>query len=406
MKIEAWQTTDVTPYEGNPRVITKQAVDAVAESIRRYGFRQPIVVDEYGVVIAGHTRLRAAEQLGLDTVPVHVADLTEQDARAFRLADNRTAQYAKWEPLRLSEEFRRLGMDEARLAAATAFPPAQIQRILQENGTVAGQRRGHPGSGGLLLVREGTGRGLHVALREGVLMPRARVVTASDVPLTFRVASAASLFDLTFDGHSERTWDVDLPVEDLDDWRIGLIHGPSGSGKSVLVSHLFPDAYVGGSEQWPADKSVLDGFPEAASVAEITTALTHVGFSSPPSWLVPYGVLSVGERFRASLARLMLNPHPLVVMDEFTSTVNRQVARVGSRAVAKSIRRRSDKQFIAVTCHDDIVEWLQPDWRYDLGDPTRPFALASSTGRRHDRSNSTSTQRGLTRGTCLGTIIT
>ena len=72
MKIEIWKITDIKPYEANPRV-NDQAVSAVAASIREFGFRQPIVVDEDGVIIVGHTRMKAAQQLGLEKVPVHVA---------------------------------------------------------------------------------------------------------------------------------------------------------------------------------------------------------------------------------------------------------------------------------------------------------------------------------------------
>lgn len=107
MKIEQWDIDRVRPYEKNPRRNDK-AVAAVAESIREFGFRQPIVVDSDGVIVVGHTRYKAALKLGLKTVPVHVAaDLTPQQARAYRLADNRTAENAEWDvdllPIELGE---------------------------------------------------------------------------------------------------------------------------------------------------------------------------------------------------------------------------------------------------------------------------------------------------------------
>lgn len=107
MKIEQWDIDRVRPYEKNPRRNDK-AVQAVAESIREFGFRQPIVVDSGGVIVVGHTRYKAALKLGLKTVPVHVAaDLTPQQARAYRLADNRTAENAEWDvdllPIELGE---------------------------------------------------------------------------------------------------------------------------------------------------------------------------------------------------------------------------------------------------------------------------------------------------------------
>ena len=97
MKIEQWEIERVKPYDKNPRRNDK-AVEAVAKSIKEFGFRQPIVVDAGGVIVVGHTRYKAALKLGLKTVPVHVAaDLTPQQARAYRLADNRTAETAEWD---------------------------------------------------------------------------------------------------------------------------------------------------------------------------------------------------------------------------------------------------------------------------------------------------------------------
>ncbi len=107
MKIEMRKLDDVKPYEKNPRLNDK-AVDAVANSIREFGFRQPVVVDEHGVIVVGHTRWKAAKQLGLEEIPVHVAcDLTPEKAKAYRLADNRAGENAEWDfellPIELSD---------------------------------------------------------------------------------------------------------------------------------------------------------------------------------------------------------------------------------------------------------------------------------------------------------------
>ncbi|MAX23027.1 MAG: chromosome partitioning protein ParB [Phycisphaeraceae bacterium] len=106
-KVELRNIEDVKPYERNPRLNDK-AVDAVAGSLSEFGFRQPIVVDEDGVIIAGHTRWKAATKLGLAKVPVHMAtDLTPDQVRAYRLADNRTGEIAEWDlsilPIEVSE---------------------------------------------------------------------------------------------------------------------------------------------------------------------------------------------------------------------------------------------------------------------------------------------------------------
>ena len=109
MRIEMWPVDRVQPYDKNPR-INDDAVDAVAASIREFGFRQPIVVDSEGVIIVGHTRWKAAKKLGLSEVPVHVAtDLTAEQIRAYRIADNRLAELADWNYDLLPIELTQLG---------------------------------------------------------------------------------------------------------------------------------------------------------------------------------------------------------------------------------------------------------------------------------------------------------
>lgn len=111
MKILEKQIDEIFPYGGNPRK-TDGAVAAVAESIKRFGFKVPIVVDANMVIIAGHTRLEAAKKVGLEKVPVIVAeDLSEDQAKAFRLADNKTAEIAVWDFEKLEEELDAIDAD-------------------------------------------------------------------------------------------------------------------------------------------------------------------------------------------------------------------------------------------------------------------------------------------------------
>jgi ParB-like chromosome segregation protein Spo0J len=111
MKVEFRPPSDLHPYPGNPR-LNDAAVEAVAKSIRDFGFRQPIVVDADGVVVAGHTRLKAALRLGLAKVPVHVVkDLTADQIRAYRLADNAAAERAEWDFELLSIELEAIAAD-------------------------------------------------------------------------------------------------------------------------------------------------------------------------------------------------------------------------------------------------------------------------------------------------------
>src|SRR6516162_11358440 len=114
MHVEMRPIASIKPYENNPRQ-NDAGVDAVAASIRAFGFRQPIVVDEDGVIIVGHTRYKAARKLGLEVVPVHVAvGMSKAEAQAYRIADNQTATLSRWDndklPLELAQ-LQELGFD-------------------------------------------------------------------------------------------------------------------------------------------------------------------------------------------------------------------------------------------------------------------------------------------------------
>ena len=190
---------------------------------------------------------------------------------------------------------------------------------------------------------------------------------------TFRVSSVLNAFDLSIDKVKEH-FEGNIDIEDKD-WNIGLIVGSSGTGKSTIAKELFPDTYI--FEQNYSEGSVIDDMPKEKSVKEITKAFTSVGFASPPSWLKPYSVLSNGEKMRCDLAKSILEEKEIVVFDEFTSVVNREVAKTGSFAIQKAIRKLN-KKFVAVGCHSDIIEWLQPDWIYNT-DEQRFFFAQTNT---------------------------
>jgi ABC-type polar amino acid transport system ATPase subunit/GNAT superfamily N-acetyltransferase len=176
---------------------------------------------------------------------------------------------------------------------------------------------------------------------------------------TFRVASVIGKFDLQSEHIVERfTGQIEMDSE----WQIGLIIGKSGTGKTTIAKQLFPESYITSFEY--KEETVLDDMPKTASVEEITSAFNSVGFSSPPSWLKPYSVLSNGQKMRVDLARAILSENEMFVFDEFTSVVDRNVAQIGSFAMQKAIRK-TNKKFIAVTCHFDVEDWLLPDWVFD-----------------------------------------
>lgn len=204
-------------------------------------------------------------------------------------------------------------------------------------------------------------------------MPSFHVVRESCIDNTFRVQQVKDMFDMSH-SKSVEEWNAVLNIDE-NPWAIGLIVGASGSGKTTLSKEIFPGFYHHTSFDWPENKSFLDGFDDSLSIKDITSSLNSVGFSSPPSWLKPFCVLSNGQKFRAELARCLISKHKQIVFDEFTSVVDRDVAKIGSAAVSKAIRRSENIKFVAVSCHYDIIDWLDPDWVYDVSTNTFEWRL-------------------------------
>jgi DNA modification methylase len=138
LHVETWPIARPKPYPGNPR-LNDAAVDAVAKSIREFGWRSPIVVDEHDVILAGHTRLKAAQKLGLTEVPVHVArGLSDEQAKAFRIADNQTASIAEWNDERLVEELLALKASDYDLSLL-GFSEDALLKILGTGKELSGE---------------------------------------------------------------------------------------------------------------------------------------------------------------------------------------------------------------------------------------------------------------------------
>lgn len=182
------------------------------------------------------------------------------------------------------------------------------------------------------------------------------LVVSTELTRSPRVKQLSGMFDVPAQEMITHEWHGEIPIDERD-WNIGLIVGPSGAGKSSVARQLF-------GEQTPATwsaPSVVDDFDKRFGIQDISDVCSAVGFNTIPSWMKPYSVLSTGEKFRVELARMLLEGGDLAVMDEFTSVVDRQVAQIGSHALQKLVRKRG-KKFVAVSCHYDIVDWLQPDW--------------------------------------------
>lgn len=179
---------------------------------------------------------------------------------------------------------------------------------------------------------------------------------------SYRAARVKSLFNC--ESGANFALDAELPIEGSG-WKLGLVVGPSGSGKSSLGGEIFgADAVVDLAAAWPAAEPVIEAIAPAGDFDTVTAALSAVGLGSVPAWLRPFHVLSNGEKFRAGLARLLCDAPARVVVDEWTSVIDRQIARIGSLAFAKAWRRTGG-QAVLLSCHYDVAEWLQPDWVFD-----------------------------------------
>jgi GNAT superfamily N-acetyltransferase len=181
---------------------------------------------------------------------------------------------------------------------------------------------------------------------------------------SYRAARVKSLFN----AESGCNWEhvAELPIEEME-WKIGLIVGPSGSGKTSIGSRIFQKPSYELYAEWDTDKPRVDCIAPEGEFNAVTGALSAVGLGDVPAWLRPFHVLSNGEKFRAGLARLVCEQPAQAVIDEFTSVIDRQIAKIGAQAFGKAWRRGSG-QVVLLSCHYDIIEWLQPDWVYDTAE--------------------------------------
>jgi len=184
------------------------------------------------------------------------------------------------------------------------------------------------------------------------------IILESDIVHDSYTEKACRYFDVPFEEKSKVV--VKNNIEYPADWQVGLIYGPSGSGKTTLLKSIGKIK----TNEWDPTKAVISNFAPK-DFESVSLALCSVGLSTIPSWYRPYHNLSNGEKFRADLAKTLISDDKIHLVDEFTSVVDRTVAKSVSHAVSKWIRNNPNKKTIFASCHEDIIDWLQPDWIYN-----------------------------------------
>jgi len=196
-------------------------------------------------------------------------------------------------------------------------------------------------------------------LKKGLKIGRMGIIDFGGIHLKTEIKQdeitnkVSEMFDFNFNGVI--THDIEFPEFDKD-FNIGLIVGSSGSGKSTILNKIGKQ-YI---PEWEHDKAICSHFVDYEDAVD---KLSAVGLNSIPDWMKPYHVLSTGQKFRADMARSLMNN---ALIDEFTSVVDRNVAKSTSRSISKYINKQGLKNIIFCSCHYDIVEYLQPDWVYNV----------------------------------------
>ena len=182
----------------------------------------------------------------------------------------------------------------------------------------------------------------------------------SNPPSGFRSIKAAQSVDLPIDQKLAHHFEVKADV--FSEYNVGLIIGASGSGKTTLAKEIFgPTCF---EEMLKLNEPIIEQFPKSMSYDECVSALNGIGLSQVPCWIKPAGSLSNGQKARAEAALQMASPKPFCVIDEFTSVVDRNVAKVMAHCVQK-YARKNNKKIVLISCHYDVFEWLNPDWVID-----------------------------------------
>lgn len=195
-------------------------------------------------------------------------------------------------------------------------------------------------------------------------MPTFELDLSCRIAQTYFNVKAADSVDMNIADKNTFKLKINADIKPTD--KVGLILGPSGSGKTQLATRIYEDI---APYKIKSQESILDQFPHSVTYEDRIELLNGVGLTSVPCWVRPAFTLSNGQKYRAEVALSIANKSDPLVFDEWTSVVNREVAKVMSERIGKFIRQR-ERNAIFISCHYDITDWLQPDWVIDCKEQT------------------------------------
>lgn len=200
----------------------------------------------------------------------------------------------------------------------------------------------------------------------------AEVILRSEVFNNFRCKMACDSLDIDIQKKSVHHLKID-GIKVPESWSIGVIYGASGSGKTTLAKQLFGEDIF--RSPLDDDQPIINQLPASYNYEQCASILNGIGLTSVPCWVRPVKTLSNGQKARAEAALLMSTANGVSVIDEWTSVVDRTVAKAMSHCVQK-FARKNQKQIILLSCHYDIIEWVRPDWVIDCN--AQKFMLPQS----------------------------
>lgn len=207
-----------------------------------------------------------------------------------------------------------------------------------------------------------------------VIQKSIEVILESPVNTSFRCKLACDSLDIDIAKKSVHRLRIDN-IQIPDKWNVGLIYGASGSGKTTLAKKIFDEDVF--KIKLNENEPIINQLPASLSYDECAAILSGIGLNSVPCWVRPVKTLSNGQRARAEAAIAMVQNSGIINIDEWTSVVDRNVAKAMSHCVQK-FARKNNKKIILYSCHFDVLEWLLPDWLIDCN--KQEFILPEQEG--------------------------